>query len=76
MFIFLELPKETIINADYADDLVLSINAPIQAKSLLHSLEQVAKGIGLYISTVKTEFKYLKKEKPSPEIRRPVHIPW
>ena len=31
-----------------ADDLALLTNTPTQAKSLLHSLEQAARGIGLY----------------------------
>ena len=32
-------PGETITDADYANDLVLLANAPMQAKCLLHSLE-------------------------------------
>ena len=38
---------ETIIDADYIDDLALLANTPMQAESLLHSLEQEAQGIGL-----------------------------
>ena len=34
-------------NADYTDDLALLTNTPAQAESLLHSLEQAARGIGL-----------------------------
>ena len=30
---------ETMADADYADDLMLLVNLPNQAKSLLHSLE-------------------------------------
>ena len=33
-------PVETIVDADYADDLVLLANLPDQAESLLSSLEQ------------------------------------
>ena len=47
--------SETITDADYADDLVLLGNTPVQAKSLLHFLEQVARGIGLYMNPDKTE---------------------
>ena len=49
-------PAETITDADYADDLVLLANTPAEAKSLLHSLEQTARGIGLYENLDKTEF--------------------
>ena len=41
-------PIETITDAGYVDYLVLLANTPAQAESLLHSLEQVARGIGLY----------------------------
>ena len=40
-------PTETIIYAGYADDLVLLVNKPAQAKSLLYRQEQAARGIGL-----------------------------
>ena len=40
-----QYPSEAITAADYTDDLVT--NTPTQAKSLLHSLEQATKGIGL-----------------------------
>ena len=39
-------PAETMTDTDYTDDLVLLANTPAQAKSLLHSLEQAARGIG------------------------------
>ena len=39
-------PTQTITYADYADDITLMANTPAQAESLLHSLEQVAGGIG------------------------------
>ena len=32
------------------------VNSPAQAKSLLHSLERVAGGIGLHVNVVKTEY--------------------
>ena len=47
---------QAIPNADYADDLALHANTPIQAEFLLHNLERAARGIGLYVSSNKTEF--------------------
>ena len=40
-------PAEAITNIDSADDLLLLANKSVQAKFLLHSLEQAARGIGL-----------------------------
>ena len=37
--------KKSITNVDYTVDLALPANAPAQAESLLHSLEQTARGI-------------------------------
>ena len=44
--------------ADCTDDLSLLANTPPQAKSLLHNLEQPARGIGLYENINKTELIY------------------
>ena len=41
---------------DYADDIALLANSPAQAKSLLHSLERAAGGIGLHVNADKTEY--------------------
>ena len=49
-------PAQTIMNADYADDIPLLANTPTQAESLLHSLERAAGGIGLYVNENKTEY--------------------
>ena len=49
-------PAQTIMNADYADDIALLANTPAQEESLLHSLHQTAGGIGLYVNTDKTEY--------------------
>ena len=38
---------ETITNVDNVDDQVLLANIPTRTNSLLHSLEQVERGIGL-----------------------------
>ena len=45
-----------IMNADYADNLVLLVNTFTQAKFLLPNLEEAADGIGLYVNADKTEF--------------------
>ena len=50
------------MDADYADDLVQQANILAQAKILQHNQEQVARGIGLYINTNKTEFMSFKPD--------------
>ena len=49
-------PAKTITNADYTDDIGFLANAPAQAETLLHSLEQAAAGIGLHVNAHKTEY--------------------
>ena len=49
-------PATTITDADYADDIAILANTPDQAETLLHSLEQAAASIGLYINAHKTEY--------------------
>ena len=44
---------QTIMDADYADDIALLANTPNQAETLLHSLEQVAAGAGLHVNADK-----------------------
>ena len=46
------------------DDLAFQANTPAQAEFLLHSLEQAARGIGLYVEANKTN-KTLNKNEPS-----------
>ena len=53
---------ETIMDADYSDDLELLANKPTQAVYLLHSFEQTAKGISLYVNSDKTEFMCFKQD--------------
>ena len=55
-----KLPKErsrgkTITDADYADDIALLANSPIEAGTLQHGLERAAAGIGLRVNAHKTE---------------------
>ena len=49
-------PAKTISDADYADDIAILANTSDQAETLLHSLEQAAAGIGLYVNAHKTEY--------------------
>ena len=45
-----------VIDTNYTDYITLLANTSAQAKSLLHSLEQAAEGIGLFMNSDKTEF--------------------
>ena len=47
---------QTITDADYSNDIALLANTSNQAKSLLHSLEPAAGGIGIHVNADKTEF--------------------
>ena len=49
-------PAKTITDDDYADDIAILANTPNQAKTLLHSLERAAAGIGLHVNAHKTEY--------------------
>ena len=51
-------PATTITGADYSDDIAILANTPDQAetRTLLHSLEQAAASIGLYVNAHKTEY--------------------
>ena len=49
-------PAKTITDADYADDIAILANTPVQAETLLHILERAATGIGLNVNTHKTEY--------------------
>ena len=52
--------------ADYVDDLALLTNTPAQVvESLLYSLEQTARRIGLYMNANKTMFIWFKQKEPS-----------
>ena len=48
-------PEDTLTDLNYTDDKALLVNTPAQAESLLHSLEQAAGGIGIYMISNKTE---------------------
>ena len=49
-------------DADDADDEAVLANSPAQAESQLHSPEQAAEGIGLYVNTNKTELMHFNQE--------------
>ena len=49
-------PTQTITDANYADDITLLANTPIQAETLQHSRERTAAGIGLHVNADKTEY--------------------
>ena len=51
-------PAETTIDTEYAINIALLANNPIQAKSLLHNLEQVAGGISLDMNADKMEYMF------------------
>ena len=48
--------EQTIMDANYADDIALLENTPAQAKNQLHSLEWAANGIGLSVNADKMEY--------------------
>ena len=49
-------PTQTITDADYTNAIALLANTPIQAKTLLQSLDWAAGGIGLNVNKDKTEY--------------------
>ena len=57
-FAFFSKKRISCGNYNYVDDLALLANTPTQAESLQHSLEQAARGIGLYMNSDKTEFMH------------------
>ena len=46
---------------DYADDIVILANTPVQAETLLHTLERAAAGIGLHVNAHKTEYMHFNQ---------------
>ena len=49
-------PAQIIMDTDYANNIALLANAPAQAESQQHSLEQAAGSIGLHVNADKTEY--------------------
>ena len=48
--------KLTKERSNYTDDIVLLTNAPVQAETLLHSLEWAAAGISFHVNVHKTKY--------------------
>ena len=46
---------------DYADDIALLVNPPVQAESLLHSHEHATSSIGLKFNADKTEYMFFNQ---------------
>ena len=55
-----------MIVTDYADDQELLTNTPAQAESLLHSSEQAAGDINLYLTQINQSLSVLNKFNLSP----------
>ena len=69
-------PVQTITDADYTDDIALLANTPAQAKTLLHSLEQAAGGIGLHVNADKTEYMCFNQRGDISTLKgEPVYLP-
>ena len=64
------IPAETIMDADYADNIALLANTPTQTKSLLHSLEQAAGGTSVHVDADKMEYMYFNQK------RKHLHTKW
>ena len=53
---------QTIMDADYTDDIALLANTPTQPESLLHSLKQAVSGISLHVNADKMEYVCLDQK--------------
>ena len=49
-------------NTDYRDDLAILSNTPAPSESLLHGLNQAARGIRLDVDANKTEYMFQSKK--------------
>ena len=54
-------PTETVTDINYTYNLVLLVNAPTQAETLLHSLEQAAGGIDLHMNGNKSVHAFSRR---------------
>ena len=52
---------KTITDADYADNITILANAPVEAETLLHSVERAAADIGHHVNAQKTEYMYFNQ---------------
>ena len=58
IYIYIYIYIYIFTDANYVDDIVLLANTPMQTKSLLYSLKQVAGGISLQVNAYKTEYMF------------------
>ena len=58
---YCSIDTTTAWNDYFADDIEFIANTPTQAESLLHSLEQAARNICLYVNAEKTEYMYFNR---------------
>ena len=65
---------------DAGNVLVLHINTPSQAESLMHSQGQAARDLGFYINSDKSEFIYVNRDGAISSLNNKllnlVHITW
>ena len=57
------LPAQTIMDADYANEIAILANIPSHAEFLLHCLEQATGGTGFHVSADKTEYMHFNKKR-------------
>ena len=55
-------------DTDFADDLMLLVNLPAQAESLLYRLRQATVSIGLYVNANKNGVHVLNKKPSSAQL--------
>ena len=55
---------QKLMDADYADEIVLFTNTTAQAESLLHYLELAVEHISLYMNTNRTDCMHFNRERP------------
>ena len=58
---FRRYPSKTITEADYADDIAILANTPIQAEVRQHTQEWAAAGTGFHVNAHKTEYMYFNE---------------
>ena len=58
-----QYPIETIMDTDYTDVILFLANTPVQAESLLHSLEKAVNGIGLHVIQTKQNMCFNQNQK-------------
>ena len=65
-----------MIDTYCTDDSELRTSTPDRTESLLHSPDQAAGGIGLYVNANKSKCMSFKQKYAISKISKPVHIYW